>query len=333
MRKVTKIFSERRWHFHPAWQIVYEWEDIIATKCKLNITVDNPLYNKVFRRFEKNNLVNLYHKLCLKRDIELMFVMNARIDKSCRHGKNSIPVIIDYWLDDCDISEFFEAYKFVPLMLITNREVYDILKSKHPPFPIEHWALSYPDKYELTEESIFDKEFEFTLIGRPNPFFIRLLDEYCMKHPDFTYIKNNDNIHDRKFINHKGEIVADGNSRNSYLDMIKKTKISCYTTPGLDESKLDSNRFNQVTPRLFELLCNGCQVIGHYPIAADTEWYELPNIIQNVDNYKQFECVLDKMRTTSFDKKSVIEFMKRHYTSVRALELKKILGKYNICLP
>lgn len=71
--------------------------------------------------------------------------------------------------------------------------------------------------------------------------------------------------------------------------MIQKTKISCYTTPGIDESKKETSNFNQVTPRLFEMLCNQCHVIGHYPNSYDTNWYNLNSIVPNVDSYNDFE--------------------------------------------
>ena len=116
------------------------------------------------------------------------------------------------------------------------------------------------------------------------------------------------------------------------LNVIRKTKISCYTTPGIDESKEESNDYNQVTPRLFELLCNGCQVIGHYPLTDDVLWYDLPSIVPNVNNYEDFEMILDEMRCKSIDVKSVMDFMSRHYTTKRVSELPDILKKYNFSI-
>lgn len=81
------------------------------------------------------------------------------------------------------------------------------------------------------------KDFEFTVIGRPNPFFIRLLDEYSSKHPDFEYITNNGDIDHREYVTNRGRFIAKDTGRASYLDVIRRTKITCYSTPGIDEGK------------------------------------------------------------------------------------------------
>ena len=73
--------------------------------------------------------------------------MNAQDIKVCDINKFTIPVIIDFWLKEEQLPAFYVAYKEVPLILLTNLEVYEFLKQHKCPIPIEHWALSYPDKY------------------------------------------------------------------------------------------------------------------------------------------------------------------------------------------
>ena len=113
--------------------------------------------------------------------------MNAQDIKVCDINKFTIPVIIDFWLKEEQLPAFYVAYKEVPLILLTNLEVYEFLKQHKCPIPIEHWALSYPDKYSISNKRL-EKEYEFCFIGRPNPFFVRLLDKYCSTHPDFYTI-------------------------------------------------------------------------------------------------------------------------------------------------
>lgn len=320
--------------YGPSYQIVFEWEDIIAKALNLKIKCPGRwAYNLFYWRIETLRLQNLYNKLLRKKDLNLQFIMQARTKPSSLINKNTIPVIIDFWLEGKDLKAFYNAYKNVPLILVTNREVYDFLKSHSCPIPVEHWGLSFPDQYALTPEKTTGKEYEFCIFGRPNPFFIRLLDEYCSKHPDFKYIRNNGDINHRQYIDNEGNVIAEDTGRSSYLDMIRKTKISCYTTPGIDEAKAQTSTFNQVTPRLFEMICNGCQVIGHYPDAADTTWYNLKEIVPNVNTYEEFERVMDELRKSSFDYDAVRIFMLQHYTSQRALQLVNILNKHNIEIP
>lgn len=331
MRTLTTIWSFWDAQKYPSHKIVLEWEEILAKELNLKIRKGDKWNDKFHRCFEKFGITDLYHKILPKHNVRLDFVMCARLNKVCEYNKNTIPVIIDYWLEDKDIPAFVEVFKHCPLVLLTNKEVYDLLKAKGCTLNIEHWPLSFPDYYKLTPDKVKSKEYEFSVIGRPNPFFMRMLDRYCQTHDNFTYLMNNGDIHNRKYINHKGDVVADGNSRQDYLNMIRKTKISCYTTPGMDEAKKDTSKFNQVTPRVFELLANGCQVIGHYPQrGADVLWYHLSDVIPNVDNYDEFEEILDKMRSSTFDYDNVKKFMDANYTSTRAYMLREILAKYNI---
>ena len=330
MRKLSAIYSQRSFSKYPSFQIVYEWEDILAERLGLRILAPGEVHNIIHRRFENNGLVGLYNALLPASDLKLHFIMEAEDRRQCNYNKNTIPVIIDFWLDESRLPGFYDAFKNVPLMLVTSREVYEFLLAHNCPIPVEHWALSYPDQYAFRESCLENKKYDFVFFGRPNPFFVRYVERYASEHKDFVYILNNGNIDDRKYFDNEGNVVATDCGRQSYLDMIRSARITCYSTPGIDESKSITNAFNQVTPRVFEFLCNGCKVIGHYSDNPDTRWYNLSSVVPNVDTYKEFETVLDAMRTGSFESPSVSAFMQKHYTSVRANELIQILRRHMI---
>lgn len=332
MRKLTKIISQRAYAKYPSFKIVYEWEDILAKDLNISIKKEGDFKFKFFRRFEKYGLADFYHSFIPKNNLKLRFVMEAKAEKRCILNRNTIPVIIDFWLEENNLQAFYEAYKHCPLVLVTSAEVVEFLKNNDCPLPIEHWPLSYPDIYKLDVNKIKDKKYDFCIFGRPNPFFIRMLDKYCKKHPDFTYIHSTGTDTGRVFVDNDGNVVLKDTGRQSYLDMISKTKISCYTTPGIDESKKITGRFNQVTPRLFEMLTNGCSVIGHYPGNADTRYYELSSLIPNVNSYDEFERVLDSLRIKPLDFSQIASYMDKHYTSTRAKMLVEILKKHSIAI-
>lgn len=325
--KLTRIDSTNA--RQPSWQILKEWEEVLSESTKLPIYKDSRLMRFIKSNLNNWGLTSLYKALFIRKNLGLRFIMNAQDIKVCDVNKYTIPVIVDFWLKEERLHDFYEAYKDVPLILVTNLEVYEFLKRNKCPIPVEHWALSYPDKYAMSERRLI-KEYDFCFIGRPNPFFIRFLDKYCLTHPDFCYIRNNGNINNRQYIDNKGNVIAEDKGRDSYLYMIQKTKISCYTTPGIDESKIETSNFNQVTPRLFEMLCNQCHVIGHYPHSFDTVWYELDSIIPNVESYEEFEKWLDYYRVHDFDIKKGSIYMKKHYTSSRVKPLRDICKKYDI---
>ena len=113
--------------------------------------------------------------------------------------------------------------------------------------------------------------------------------------------------------------------------MIRSSKITCYSTPGLDDSKADTSTFNQVTPRLFEMIAGGCYVLAHYPDNADTRFYELDKYVGNIPDYATFEAKLDQLRQAPpMDFSLANEFLDKHYTSTRVAMLFSILDKYHI---
>lgn len=313
----------------PSWQIIKDWEDELSVRLNLQIRKETRWSRYIKFRAESCGLGALYNSFVTKKDFGLRFIMTARPYKSIFVTPNTIPVVIDFWLEEKDLPGFYECYKECPVVLISSMDVFTFLKENKCPLPIEHWPLSYPDKYGL-KNNFYKKKYDFCLLGRPNPFFIRLLDEYSDKHPQFSYVKSIGTSDNREYITNKGDYIGKDTGRSSYISMIQSTKISCYSTPGIDEAKSLTKRFNQVTPRLFEMLCNGCMVIGHYPETPDVKWYELDKYIPNVNSYEEFEAVLDKLLDSSFNYDLIHEFVSKHYTSTRAEMLKGILQKYNI---
>ncbi|MBQ2521752.1 MAG: hypothetical protein II537_03510 [Bacteroidales bacterium] len=332
MRTLTHICSQRKFAPYPSFQIVYEWEDILARSLGLRMNAPGEISNIFHRRFEKNGLTGLYHSLLPSSSLGLRYIMTATTQELCWNNRNSIPVLIDFWLEEADLPAFFKAYRHVPLMLVSNREVYDFLLAHNCPFPVAHWALSMPDYYLGRLDRPVEKKYDFCVFGRPNPFFMRFLEEYSRRHPAFEYVLNNGDIDKRCYVSNKGRSVAKDTGRASYLEMIAATRVSCYTTPGLDEAKAESSRYNQVTPRLFEMLSHQCHVIGHYPDNADTQWYGLDGIVPNTEGYDEFESQLDRMLAEPFPIEAAKHFLAPHTTGHRALELRRILEDHQISL-
>lgn len=67
----------------------------------------------------------LWKILVTRKNLGLRFIMNAQDIKVCDINKFTIPVIIDFWLKEEQLPAFYVAYKEVPLILLTNLEVYE----------------------------------------------------------------------------------------------------------------------------------------------------------------------------------------------------------------
>lgn len=311
---------------------LYEWEKIISEKLNLKIEKQSDITNWIYRQVEiRLKGRDFFQFLVPTSSLSLLFVMEARIQKACRFNKNTIPVIIDFWLDENQLKSFYENFKHCPLVLITSAEVYQFLLGHNCPINIAHWPLSLPDYHKLSPDAVFDKKWDLALLGRTNPYFLNFLERYCEKHPDFEYILGTNNIDNRFFYTNKGKRVGHAIGRDAYLEMLRATKISFYTTPGLDLAKTETNFFNQVTPRFLELISGGCLVMAHYPKNADTEYYEMDSLCKDIDSYEEFEKQLDILR----DIKDVpvakySEYLEKHYTSERIKLLLEILVRNQI---
>jgi hypothetical protein len=113
--------------------------------------------------------------------------------------------------------------------------------------------------------------------------------------------------------------------------MLRATKISLYTTPGLDLAKKETDFFNQVTPRFLELIAAGCLVMAHYPKNADTDYFEIDSFCSDIDSYEEFEKQLDTLRTIKeVPIEKYVNYLNKHYTSERIPSLLKILERNHI---
>lgn len=311
---------------------VFEWEKIISDVLGLKIEKQFKLTNWIYRQIEvRLKAREFFHCFVPETCLSLFFVMTAKVDKSCRLTKNTIPVIIDFWLKEEELNLFYENFKHCPLVLITSAEVYYFLLNNNCPLNFRHWPLSLPDSQRLYSNTSYVKKWDLAFLGRANPYFQNMLNKYCEKYPDFEYVLGSNDIDNRYFYTNKGRKAGHAIGREAYLEMLRSTKISFYTTPGLDLAKKETGFFNQVTPRFLELIAGGCLVMAHYPNNADTIYYEIDKLCKDIDSYEEFEKQLDYFRALNevpYEKYS--KYLSGHYTTARISSLIEILDNNQI---
>lgn len=321
------IVSERKSHPGGAHHIIYEWEDVIANKLSMPIVNVSGwgiylLIDKVLNRIH----LNLFGWLRIKK--VLSFQLSASIRSSWRNSKNVIPWIIDFYIPKQEYEEFFLATKNNKIVFISSLEVYDSLSS-HRMFDAQkyiHLPLSVPDKYKINVDYKFDKKYDLVMLGRSDSLLNKFVERYACEHSNFNYITRiADNTSFTYYINnHKGKSeLLKSKSHDAYLDIMKQAKVGIWSTRGLDDPKC--NGYNQVTPRLFELITSGCHVLARYPKNADTAFFEIDKFCPNIENYRQFCTELEKRLTVGVDMDFYARYMDKHYTSQRVAAIKSIL--------
>ena len=106
---------------------------------------------------------------------------------------------------------------------------------------------------------------------------------------------------------------------------MKLAKCGLYSTPGIDGGESRTNGFSQVTPRFLELIACGCHIIARYKQNSDTDYYQLGNFSQSIDDYKSFERALDLSRDSIVDMNKYSKYLSNHYTSNRVELLSKFI--------
>lgn len=292
---------------YQATQIVYEWEDVISQEMGGVKIETEP-----------------------SKATSLLIEMSPEKDRRKYNSPNVIPWIVDFFLRDfIKLIAFYVLYCFNKVVIISSKEAYDYLKSHFCPLRIVHVALSLPDKYRITADSKFEKNYDLVLIGRVSPVLKDYALRYASIHEDFKYAyqvreKTNWMIYDQD--NH---LIGCISNRKDYMDFMTQSRVMLYSTPSMDgEGSTRSHGFNQVTPKFLEYIASGCHVIARYPQNSDVEYYELDRmVLANVKDYEAFEKAMDYARSNDVDMKKYSEYLAKHYTSVRVKELQTILDK------
>lgn len=330
---VRGILSNTKAVIHRSYQIVFAWEQIISQKYPMPIISIKKREHWILRKINRlsitRNIFLFLNKIYPENHFYIYFAMiielgEIRIEKR----KNVLPVIIDYWLTDDRLPDFYDYFSLSRCVLITSKEIYDHLLSKNCPLRIAHFPLSIPDS-DVEKEYLFQpKEFSFLFGGRKNLVFWEYVQQYEKECPEIEYVYQElDGLIPYYISNKRGRINGDFSTREGYINLLRKSKICFYATPGMD--KEHANGFNQVTPRFLELIASGCLVMGKYISNPDTEYYNLEKYCPCINSYEDFIKTISLFMDGSWSQKHIAtyyEYLQKHVTSARIPLLRDIIN-------
>ena len=89
-----KIRTQRNYQTWPSWDLVYEWEDVLAKELKGSFVYESKyLDNKYVKR-----IPDIYRILVTKGSTTIAFDMTPSLQDNLRNTKDVIPCIIDFYL-------------------------------------------------------------------------------------------------------------------------------------------------------------------------------------------------------------------------------------------
>ena len=298
----TRKHESRHWY-----DIVFEWEDEIKSVLGCDFYFEP--------RFLKNRwyeLIPFLYRLMLPNNgnAYVYFEMKANVFHLQKGIRKIIPWIIDWYVSPKNMWLYNWLYSGHKMVFVSSKEVCDYLKTSGSKIKAVHLALSLSDKYKITSTTSFVKEYDLVTVGRSNPVLKLYLQRYQATHPDLNV-----------YAPSKAELAT----REGYMDVLRKAKVTFYSTPGIDGGEKRTNGFSQVTPRFLEEVASGCNILARYKENSDTKYYELEKFSPSIQTYEQFEALMDAALVTPPDMEMYAKYLEKHYTSTRAKELKKLM--------
>jgi len=233
-----------------------------------------------------------------------------------RYGSRSVPWIIDWFLPDSDIPTFLHSTSQCQLVLISSREAYErLMQHGADPKRYLHLPLSLPDRYRLDPSAGMHKDIDLALVGRNTSVLLDYARRYVTGHPGLRVVVKGPKRDGHPWVyDLDGNPVADIDSREDYLALMRRCRMFLYSTPGIDDGK-PTQGFSQVTPRFLEALACGCRPLMRYPDNPDTQYYKLSDFGPSIDSYGQFKAEADRILSTRLDLNAIAAYLAPHYTS------------------
>lgn len=317
MKNIDRINTQRLIKKAMSYEILYEWEDVFSKELGIPLHFETKLDYYIQR-------VPILSSLF--RNTRLMFDVQMFPNK---HQKvyNVIPQIVDYYFKEgSEYESFIKNYSHLPVVLLSSKEACDYIVSKTSKIRVEHLALSISDKYRITACTSYEKMYDIVFVGRQNKILATYIEQYIKDHPSLKYVYRKKEGEGFNYYSNDGVCLGSFETREEYMSLMKKARIGLYATPGIDGGEVRTNGFSQVTPRLLEYIACGCHVIARYRNNSDTDYYELNSICPNIDTYEDFEKRMDYCLNNTVDMEFYSDYLAKHYTSVRAKELREILN-------
>lgn len=340
---ISAILTSRAFEHNPSYQLIFEWEEDLGNDLGVPVLDAKPLHRKLLiNRATKqvaaklgrhalkglNNAVE-YYSAWHRPGLNLVYELYVATEPNFTTSSQAVPILVDFW-KHTDLPSFYRTYRDCPLVLVSSLEALNFLKKNNCPLPIEHLGLSLSDRYRLEPGVTYQKEYDILLAGRLN---IRTnqrlrdyLETYVQKYPATEYLYQQELDGEYYYMSNKRGMIGKFQTREDYMRLLRASRVSFYSTPGLDGGEKRTGGFNPVTPRYLELLSAQCQLIGKYPKNEETEFYELPRVCPNVNSYEEFETTMLgylSQKEPLFEVHR--EILDKHYTSCRAQQLQNIL--------
>jgi hypothetical protein len=311
---------------HPHyWEVVFEWEDQLSKSLDVPLIPVGKEYDNIYRP-------NLFRKVLNRLDAykafdRLFYFPNAHYIAfhigppgaySFYTRKNVIPIIIDFWKHE-NLSRFASIFSIAPAVFVTSMQVYQFLKGADIKLNLQHVPLSLPDKYVHHDLSNL-RDIDIIQIGRSHSRLNAYMQEFLREFPKVNYVSARKVDSHLEFHSTVWGSMGKFDSREGFISLLKRSRISLVSAPGLDDDYERTGGFSPVTPRFLESAACGCRLIGIFQNNEDFTYYGVNEICQNVKDFDEFRTLVQQyLLADTLPEYS--HFLSRHATSNVARQL------------
>lgn len=312
MRKKIQILSERAYEKWASWAVVYEWEDVFSEIIKTDI---KSVYasGKIGREIRRMATENFEYGKKYKNGskYKLAFVMNADLYRMFTM-KGVVPIFLDFSYGMIDT--IMDATKELPIYWVTCLDIYANIKQRGGK-NVRYIPLSISDKY--LSESVPSKDIDVIQFGRKNSVLHDFMLKYCEANDvEYVYQTSDGSL---EYYSTKRGNIGRFDSRDEYMTLLSRAKISLVSTPGRDSSR-DFGGIDFITPRFYESAAMYSHMIGRYTDNEEAKIIGIDRVCANISNYNEFENAMNYAIHTPCEENldKYRDFLKENCTSMRA---------------
>lgn len=303
------IVSNRGCSDWPSWQMIYEWEDILARELGTRI-ID---YDEWDRTRDAEHPDSGY-ELCI-------IMLPGALDRFPCYSR-FVPVVMDVWRKD--IEHFIQQIVPMELVFVTSLEAFRMLQDRGCR-QVAYLPYSFPDQYLLEEPP--EKDIDIIQFGRTNPVLDDYMGQLLQHFPHLNYVTTVHHQGALFFHSSRFGLLEVSDTRSKFITMLRRSSISLVSTAGMDGSR-DTGGFDPISPRFYESIGCFCRLIGRFPETDEFELLGMNRLAERVDSYPQFERLVSGYLGRTFDRKEEYQsFIRQHTTSERAVLLENALQR------
>lgn len=279
--RIRSIISTRYRSNWPTWQMVHEWEDILANLLAV------PL-----RPIGENCM--LPDPDCLPGNHDLMFLQLAGELHYYADNPQLIPIVMDLWRDD--FADFLQLAPRFRLIFVTSLQAFQELS---PQLPQLHYLPFCLADQHLDRTAVI-RDIDIIHYGRRNPLLEQYMGRLLAERPDIHYVTTepfDDEQKVRIYSNRQG-CLGESDSRSTFMALLDRCKISLVSTVGMDGSR-QTGGIDPISPRFLESMAAGCHLVGRIPDNLEFRGDTISGHCHSVDSYEGFKTTVLSLLTAA----------------------------------